>query len=244
MSGASDWSTGVSAGGVPWVGNFAGGFEGEEAKAAGRWVVCVHGFGTGKGGSKITRIMTELRGRGVGAIAIDLAGHGENGRELTIENCVEDIAGAVEMLQGKLNERGERRPIGLYGSSFGGFCVLCYLCNRREADMGRVMLVAPAVCMAKNFEPYENKMKNGIFITPKLVESVRRYDVLGSARRLRGLDIVYGENDTAVDNGDIFELFKRAKWCNLYKIEGAEHWFAGKGELDQIVDIAMHAFAD
>ena len=215
---------------VPHITNF----DASDVTSFEKFVICIHGFGTGKHGSKIARLMSELKAKNIGAVAIDMPAHCENKKSLTIDNCVEDISQTVNVLQ-KLG-----KPICFYGSSFGGFCTLAYLI-RSNNKQDKIFLLAPAVDLLKIHEKRTGTEHNGILITQEYIDSIKRFDILANPNKLPPLDIVYAENDSAVDNNDILNLTEVAN-CNLHKVPNADHWFDGEGELDKVIEIALKVF--
>ena len=215
---------------VPHILNFAP----DNAAHLKKIVICLHGFGGGKQGTKIDRLMAELSPNGVGVIAIDLPGHGDNKSTLSIDNCVRDIAHTVEFV------RRFKKPVSLYGSSFGGFCALSYLENTKER-FDRILLSVPAINLYECHEAHLGEANNGVTVTAEYLKTVAKYDIIGGARALPPLDIIYAENDSVIDNQKIFELAKHVK-CNLYEIKGSDHWFdvGGRGpKTDAMIKIAI-----
>ena len=217
---------------VPHIKNFTD----EQAPGLKKFVICIHGFGTGKHSSKIARLMKELAGNGIGAVAIDLPAHGENKNEFTIDNCVRDI----QEIEGHL--RKFNKPIGFYGSSFGAYTTMARLIGN-QGSYDRVILLAPVIDAYPRYLKREGETYAKILISPDFVKSCKNYDVFANADKLPKLDIIYAELDTMVDNKEIFTLAEIAD-CNLYQIKNADHSFDGPGELDQIIDIALKVFCD
>lgn len=78
-----------------------------------------------------------IAARGMGALALDLRGHGESGGRLD-EGCLDDVRAAIDLLA----DWGHVR-IGLRGSSMGGLIALC-----TAAEDRRIGAVA-AICAAR-----------------------------------------------------------------------------------------------
>jgi len=199
-----------------------------------KFVICIHGFSTNKHGSKIARLMMELKEKNIGAVALDMPGHGENKKELTIHNCVDDISQAVKFLQ------TFNKPISFYGSSFGGYCTLAYLMQTTNTH-DKIVLIAPAVDIYKNHGTLLNTEKNGILITQNYLDSIKKFNVQSNTDRLPQLDIIYAENDSEVNNNDIFNLEKIGK-AKLYEIKNADHWFDKGDERDQLINHALSIY--
>jgi len=215
---------------VPCIKNFN---DGEEVGLK-KFVVCVHGLATHKGGSKIAALMAELEKHRVGVVALDLPGHGENKSELTIDNCVQDINTVTQNLR-KFN-----KPISFYGSSFGGYCVMAYLLEHQQ-DYSEVLLVAPLIDGYKKLKSIENQEYKNIFISPEFIDSLKRHDVASNASKLGHLKIIYAEHDITVDNNEILALAK-SSGAELFEIKGAGHSFGNEGELEQVINVATQVY--
>jgi len=179
--------------------------------------------------------MRELAPKNIGVVAIDLPAHGDNKEKLTIENCLRDVGKTVAKL------RKYKKPICFYGASFGGFVTLNYLITSGFAA-DRVLLLVPAVDLLGIHEKRIGTVWGNVLVTKEYVESIKHFDIMGNAKKLPPLDIVYAEKDSCVDNNKIFELAKVTK-CNLYEIKGADHLLDQGNELDQVMKIALKCFA-
>ncbi|MCL2228528.1 MAG: alpha/beta hydrolase [Firmicutes bacterium] len=217
---------------VPHIKNFTA----AEILGLSGFVICLHGFGTGKHGSKIARLMSELSAQNIGAVAIDLPEHGENKNKLTIDNCIKDIAEIENHL------RQFNKPISFYGCSFGGYTTLAYLLNNKNIYKN-IFLLVPLIDAYKKYLPRLGQVygKTNIVFTTEFVNSTKKFDVIKNAKNYKNLDIVYAEFDQTVDNNDILNFAKATK-SNLYEIKGANHWFENEGELDQVMKIAIEVF--
>jgi len=212
---------------IPLLKNFTE----QQAPALKKFVICIHGFGSNKGRPKIAALMRELAKQNIGAVAIDLPGHGENKKKLTIDNCIKDICDVETSL------RRYNKPISFYGSSFGGYVTMAFLLNSAKT-FSEVLLIAPVVDAHKKYSKIENETQHGIFISPELIKSMARHDIISRASKLENLKIIYAEKDITVDNNEILAL---AKFTNsqLFEIKGAGHWFDGDGELEKLIKIAL-----
>ncbi len=111
-------------------------------------VLAIHGFGGSKDSNAINMLAQRLCEKQYNVMAIDLPAHGKSKAdcsELTPEQCLCDIRSAEDYI----NERFGH-GISLFGTSFGGFCVLNRLAQE-ERDYRRVVLRVPAVDMADAF---------------------------------------------------------------------------------------------
>ncbi|MCL2569635.1 MAG: alpha/beta hydrolase [Firmicutes bacterium] len=215
---------------VPHIKNFID----EHAPFMEKFVICIHGFSTNKHGSKITRLMNELQKRNIGAVAIDLPAHGENKKELTIENCIADIKATENYL------RQFNKPISFYGSSFGAYTTLSYMMGDKNS-YDKIFLLVPAIVAYEHFKSIQNKVHNNIFISPEFIKSIRRFDVMANAQNFEKMDILYAEHDITVSNDNIL-AFAKLNNSNLYEIKGADHYFDKDGELDQVIDVALKVY--
>ena len=214
-------------GNIPIIKNFTQ----QQAPGLEKFVICIHGFSSNKNGVKIAILMRELAKQNIGVVAIDLPGHGENKTKLTIDNCIKDISDVETSL------RRYNKPISLYGSSFGGYVVMAYLLHSTKS-YDEVLLIAPVVDAHKMYSKIEKETQNGIFISPELIKSMARHNVIDNAKSLKDLKIIYAEKDITVENNEILTLADLVS-AELFEIKGAGHWFDGRGELDKLIKIAL-----
>jgi alpha-beta hydrolase superfamily lysophospholipase len=104
-------------------------------------VLCVHGFASGRRGSKIEHLGRVLPAAGWTVLAVDLQGHGESGgglEGLTVERSVDDVRRAA-----KIAAYADAPRRALVGSSFGGL-VSSWAVAEGAAAADGLFLIAPA----------------------------------------------------------------------------------------------------
>jgi len=104
-------------------------------------VLCVHGFGSHRGGEKVQAVEAECAARGWTFASFDFRSHGQSSGtmlDLRASRLLEDLDSIYQFLSG----HGVRR-LYLFGSSMGGFASAWYA-FRRPDIVPAVMLLAPA----------------------------------------------------------------------------------------------------
>lgn len=218
-------------------------------------ILAMHGFCGDKESSCISALEKRAVESGIGLVKFDWPGHGESeatGRQLTIENCLADIDSLVAYIKSVLPQA----KLIAFATSFGGYLALLY-CYRNRDVFDRVILRSPAINMSEVLEKrilteddllqikqvgfanygFERKLE----ITDSFLDELRNNNVskLYDDVDLPKISIIHGTNDDLVPFADS-KSFSERHGCKLYPVNGADHRYKKPGELDKVIDIAMH----
>ncbi|MEA4920106.1 MAG: alpha/beta hydrolase [Clostridiaceae bacterium] len=114
-------------------------------------MVCIiaHGFASSKESGTAQMMLAHLNAIGIGAIAFDFPCHGQSEapfESLTVDACLRDMACVETYIRNRL----PGAEIVYFGSSFGGYCVICHLCSGKGWG-NKAFLRCAAVDMDKTF---------------------------------------------------------------------------------------------
>lgn len=114
-------------------------------------MVCIiaHGFASSKESGTAQMMLAHFNALGIGAIAFDFPCHGQSEASfdnMTVDSCLRDMA----CVEAYARERLPGAEIVYFGSSFGGYCVICHLCSGKASGR-RAFLRCAAVDMDKTF---------------------------------------------------------------------------------------------
>lgn len=213
-------------------------------------VIGVHGFAGDKDSSMLKKLGIALTGRSSALICFDFPCHGESpaGEEtLTVENCKSDLFAVIKYVK----EKYPSAKKSIFATSFGGYIAL--LC---APDLSGIPLVlrAPAVTMLKILLDTvlkisaENFRKAGtvrcgferlLDLPYSFSENLNAQEsVYGIKLNLPTL-IIHGDLDNIVPPGDVFDFAKTQDNVNLEIINGADHRFKNRGEIEKVIDLTM-----
>lgn len=221
--------------------------ENEEPKHV---IIGVHGFAGDKDSSMLKRLANTVCKSGGALICFDFPSHGESPvgeNMLTIENCKRDLLAVVEYTEGKYPKAQK----SIFATSFGGYIAL--KCASHLCDFSLV-LRAPAVTMPKILLDTvlkisaENFRKAGtvrcgferlLDLPYSFSENLNAQEsVYGIKLNLPTL-IIHGDLDNIVPPGDVFDFAKTQDNVNLEIINGADHRFKNRGEIEKVIDLTM-----
>ena len=223
-----------------------------EAKTA---VLVVHGFGSDKYSSTAQRMQAALAEAGAGSCALDLPAHGESpvdGRSLTVENALGDLAAAEEVLRRQM----PKAAIAFFGSSFGAYLTALYLARRpRQITPPRAVLRCAALTMPRLLSDeltpeHKQRLARGegllleayqppILLTQAFLDSLNANDPFALCRHDMGqVLLIHGTADEVAPIGQA-RRFSRQLDYPLLAIEGADHRFQGPGQMEQLIEAAV-----
>ena len=107
-------------------------------------VLMIHGLSSSKESGNVEFMMPYFAGKGIGVIAYDQPGHGEEEaaeEELRIEYCLDSLARVEEYLR----ETYPQAEICYFGSSFGAYILGIYLKTRPHAGRKAFMRCAAVI---------------------------------------------------------------------------------------------------
>jgi len=213
-------------------------------------ILGVHGFAGDKESSVLRLLAEELSKSGTALVCFDFPAHGESPAMedyLTVLNCINDLI----FLADYVRARYPAAQRFVFATSFGGYISL--LASDKLSDF-EFILRAPAVTMPKilldtvlktnrdSFEKtgvitcgFERKLSLPFSFLLDLedMEDTRRLPL--SQRSL----IIHGTNDSVVPLEHILEYCNSHPDADLRLMEGADHRFKRKGELDCVADMAI-----
>ncbi len=223
-----------------------------EAKTA---VVVVHGFGSDKYSATARRVQAALAEMSAASVALDLPAHGESpvdGHFLTVENAINDIAAAEELLHSRL----PRARIAFFGSSFGAYLTALYLAKRpRQLTPPRAVLRCAALTMPRLLQgeltpSQKEQLRAGrdllltayeppLLLTQAFLDSLNANDPFRECRpRMADILLIHG---TADEVAPVEEARRFSHEFNypLLEMAGADHRFLGEGQMDHLIDVAL-----
>ena len=211
-------------------------------------LVCLHGFAGDKYSSVIQALAEALVPKSVSVITFDWPGHGKspvNGKSLTIENCLFDLDLVIQ------KKRKANHPIYLFATSFGAFIGLNYLALH-PSTFSKVVLRSPALNMPRTYrsfltdEDVHNLEKGGtvnkgferpLQLGKRFIEDLFHHSLVGDEYPIGvpGL-IIQGDKDDVVDPHDSVE-FAKNNGLRLHMVEGADHRYKNRGNLEEIISV-------
>ena len=223
-----------------------------EAKTA---VVVVHGFGSDKYSATARRVQAALAEMSAASVALDLPAHGESpvdGHFLTVENAINDIAAAEELLRSRL----PRARVAFFGSSFGAYLTALYLAKRpRQLTPPRAVLRCAAFTMPRLLQDeltqaQKEQLLAGrdllltayeppLLLTQAFLDSLNAHDPFAECRpRMADVLLIHGTADEVAPIGQA-RRFSRQFGYPLLEIAGADHRFQGEDQMDRLIEAAV-----
>lgn len=212
-------------------------------------VICCHGMLSIKEGPKHTQIVSRVAEHGMMALRFDFAGRGESEGEiydLSYSNQIEDLAAAIEWM----GQQGVTR-VGVFGSSMGGAVALLTAAkDTRVRAVATVAAVAYPKLLSRRYPEDVADWKErgfieveGVKIGAQFIEDARRHDVIGAVVQAGvPLLVVHGLDDRVVPVSDADDIAAAAESVSMCLVEGADHRFSGKRQLEILVDDVVDFF--
>lgn len=209
-------------------------------------IVGVHGFAGDKESSMLNQLASACSENGTALISFDFPSHGESPVQedmLTIENCKNDLLDVLSYAKSLY----PHASISIFATSFGGYVTL--LCADRLVDL-KLVLRAPAVSMPKillenvlkmNAEEFRKKgsvscgFEREIQLPYSFYEDLLQQENVLEKEIFQQSLILHGDNDNIVPISDILDFGKIQKNTKINVIQGADHRFKKKGEIEKIV---------
>lgn len=203
-------------------------------------VILCHGLFSSMESPKFRVLAEELRRTGLAALRFDFAGCGSSEGDLrrtTVSGRVEDLQRVIHSLREDLGHIG---PMGLMGSSMGGFVCLLALGERSD--------VSAACVWATPFAPRELVALRGHRETRELDETffkdLTNHSLGSIASKIHHLLVIHGEEDELVPAQDAFrinDIASEPKQVSL--IPGADHRFTDPAHRDQAMRMTLEWFS-
>lgn len=218
-------------------------------------VLIVHGFGSSRESSAAVRLAQALAGQDMAACVPDLPGHGQSpadGRSLTVENCLADLAAAEACLR----RRAPQARIAYFGSSFGAYLTSLYLARPGHRHSRAVLRCAALTMYRLLQEDMEREPALGrslreqgevllrefdrpLLLTQGLMDSLQAHDPFRLCRpHMARLLLIHGTADEEAPVSQARE-FARQMQAELVEIENAGHRFQGPGQMEQVIETAL-----
>lgn len=216
-------------------------------------IIWLHGFGSSKDSPKIQTFAEMISSLDIGLVAFNYPGHGfsKAGKDdFTLENCLSDFNTVEEYIRKKY----ENIPIGLFGTSLGGYLILLKINQLENPDYFSVILRCPALKMDECFknnllkDPLKEFRKNGYIYTGfskkirvpyKFYDSLLKNKIFDNYNKEYPMLIVHGTKDKIAPYIDCVKFMKsKNKKIILEKIEGADHRMNEPGNIEHCFKLA------
>jgi len=204
-------------------------------------VVLCHGLLSSMESPKFRQLAEALQHERIGAVRFDFRGCGSShGRieDSTVSGRVEDLRELIGFLKGTLGHRG---PLGLMGSSMGGFVAL--LCAATGAEVSALSVWAtpfePAELAGPAIDSQTGKLG------PAFLEDLRNHDLSSLGKRIHHLLVIHGENDELVPVSHALRIHELA--CapkKLHLIPGADHRFTHPAHRQEATRLTLRWFRE
>ena len=184
-------------------------------------VVLCHGLLSSMESPKFSLLASELRQRGIAALRFDFRGCGESEGSLEESNVsarLTDLMRMVGVLREKLGHRG---PLGMMGSSMGGFVVLL-ACKQ-------IPQIVSATCVwATPFAPMDliqlGRGKEAQLLGPSFYEDLRHHSLSDLHGKLSRILVIHGEKDEIVPLEHALKIHDLAvPPKKLWVVKGGDH---------------------
>ena len=210
-------------------------------------ILSLHGFGSSKDSPKTQSFAEMISPLGIGLVAFNYPCHGfsKAGKDdFTLENCLSDLDTVEEYLRKKY----ENIPIGLFGTSLGGYLILLKINKIENPDYFCIILRCPALKMDECFknnilkDPIKDFRKNGyiyagfskkIRVPYKFFDELLKNKLFDIYNKEYPMLIIHGTKDKIAPYIDCVKFMKsKNKKIILEKIEGADHRMNEPGNLE------------
>ena len=216
-------------------------------------IIWLIGFGSSKDTPKVHSFAEMILPLGIGLVSFNYPGHGfskEGKDDFTLENCLSDFNTIEEYVRKKY----ENIPIGLFGTSLGGYLILLKINQLENPNYFCVILRCPAIKMDECFknnilkDPIKEFRKNGyiyagfskkIRVTYKFYESLLKNKLFDIYNKEYPMLIIHGTKDKIAPFIDCVKFMKsKNKKAILEKIEGADHRMNEPGNIENCFKLA------
>lgn len=216
-------------------------------------VVCLHGFGGDKDSSAVKMLGEKMTECGYAVVCFDFPAHGKSGAKdkmLTVENCVNDA------LNVSTNAKNKYGSISFFATSFGAF-ILINMLKKPCFKGSKAVFRSPAVKMADTFlYPICNltnvELRRKEFVECGFERKIRLgYDFwldlesndITDASFDNEVLMIYGNCDNVVRPVDMAKFASARENIKVRIINGADHRFKGKGQLEEVISASSEFLA-
>jgi uncharacterized protein len=203
------------------------------------WVVLNHGLASSMDSPKFHLLGEELCRRGIIAVRFDFRGCGSSEgdpRETTISGRLKDLAAVFGHMRGAFGLNG---PVGLLGSSMGGYISLLTFAARN--DIRAVCVWATPFDMKALAADRDDSDLEAL--GPRFYEDLGLHDLASLAPRLHHLLVLHGECDEVVPQDHARRLHRVASDPKaLHIFPGGDHRFTDPEQRARAVEMSLHWF--
>lgn len=211
-------------------------------------VLGVHGFGGDKESSVLRALAAQLEPMGGALFCFDFPCHGESSTPdnmLSVDICRRDLLAAADEVRRRFPDAEK----GIFATSFGGYITMQCLDLLKDF---RIVLRSPAVTMAESFltiiPDQEAFFRNGsalcgferkMLLSTAFYDDLRKHTVPLPGRPVL---IIHGTKDDIVPFSAVSAMAEQSEFITLCPIEGADHRFKRRGQLEGILRAAVGWF--
>ena len=213
-------------------------------------IIGVHGFAGDKNSSMLSRLAKAVTSRGGALVCFDFPAHGESPcdeKQLTVDNCIADLCCVAEYVKSTC----KKASLAVFATSYGGYIAL--LSSHLLPDC-RFVLRAPAVTMPRILLETVLKIEKQTFKNQGTVncgferklclpysfsEDLDSREDLSNKALLQPALIIHGSLVDIVPKSDVISYCNSHPDVSLEIIEGADHRFKNKGEIQRVIDLTV-----
>ncbi len=221
-------------------------------------VLGVHGFAGDKESSALYALAKELTKRHGQLVCFDWPGHGQSpvdGQSLTVDNCMEDL----KYMLAYCRKQFPNHQKYVFATSFGGYITLLCKDALMQADTMefQTVLRAPAVTMPqlflslvglKNARQYQSlgsvqcgfPGQRELWVPYLFYEQLQQHDVCKLDYTKQSFLVIHGKKDVTVPYEDVRKFCHERGSMKLHSISGADHRFKKEGQIQEVVQTALH----
>jgi alpha/beta superfamily hydrolase len=203
-------------------------------------IITSHGLMSNKDSDKFIELGDRFAEAGFTVLRFDFSGCGEsegNIADTTVTGRRDDLRAAIAFMQSR--NSGGPRPMGLLGSSMGGFVSL--LVASQQAGINAVAAWATPF----SFEELREGISGGSegLIKERFFEDARLYAAASFVPRVRNLLLIHGDCDATVPLHHAERLYAEAQEPRrLEIIAGADHSITGPEHREKAVVLSLGWF--
>lgn len=204
-------------------------------------VVLCHGLLSSMASPKFMGLAKALQDQGIAAARFDFRGCGASQgslKESTVSGRLEDLRAILQFLKQACGHLG---PLGLMGSSMGGFVAL--ICAATGAEVSAVSVWAtpfePAELAGPGVDSQTGKLG------PGFLEDLRSHDLASLGKVIHHLLVIHGENDELIPVSHARRIHELA--CppkQLHLIPGADHRFTSPTHRQEATELTVKWFLE
>ncbi len=219
-------------------------------------IIALHGFGGDKESSAVMALARAATEHKTAVVCFDFPCHGTSEADesfFTVENCINDGVAVYASVEKEYFSDGiGEGKIHFFATSFGAY-ILAQMLERPYFKGARAVFRSPAVKMSETFlhiianSTVAELEKKGVVECGFDRKMYLGYDFWRDLY-LHNIDhifyenetlMIYGDKDDVVSPSDMREYGEKRPGVEVRVIEGADHRFKGKGQLDAVIDASV-----